>query len=142
MASNNEDKLLEIFSKHFRSGYKWLVFCKAKNINWCIENTVQIESGAAHLKKLFFKQITQMMIKRKEKKRKRLMNKCKVWILYFKQYGHQDIRTVIYFKKMVRYIVKIDDHYSGYNSHDDDDEHDDDVSQLEDSDGYDPDDDD
>ena len=34
---------------------------------------------------------------------------------------------------MVRYIVKIDDHYSGYNSHGDDDEHDDDVSQLEDN---------
>ena len=100
MASNNEDKLLEILSKHFRSAYKWLVFCKAKNIDWCIENTVQIESEATHLKKLFFKQITQMMIKRKEKKRKRLMNKCKVWILYFKQYGH-DIRTAKYFKKLI-----------------------------------------
>ena len=68
MAPKNEDKLLEIFSKHFRSAYKWLVFCKAKNINWCIENTFQIESEATQLKKLFFKQITQMMIKRKEKK--------------------------------------------------------------------------
>ena len=109
MASNNEDKLLEIFSKHFRSGYKWLVFCKAKNINWCIENTVQIESGAAHLKKLFFKQLTQMMIKRKKKKRRRLMKKCKMWTLYFKEYGLQDKRTEKYFKRLIQYILKIED---------------------------------
>ena len=63
MASNDEDKLLEILSKHFQSAYKWLIFCKAKNIDWCIAKTIQIEREATHLKKLFFKQI-----KRKEKK--------------------------------------------------------------------------
>ena len=46
MASNDEDKLLEILSKHFQSAYKWLILCKAKNIDWCIANTIRIEREA------------------------------------------------------------------------------------------------
>ena len=68
------------------------------------------------------------------------MNKCKVWILYFKQYGHQDIRTVKYFKKLIRYILKIEDYHSNEGS--DSDDWEDDSSQQEDSDEYDREDDD
>ena len=114
-ASKNEDKLLEILSKHFKSAYKWLIFCKAKNVDWCIANTIRIEREATQLKKLFFKQI-----KRKRKKSKSLMRKCEVRILYFKQYGHQDIRTAKYFKKLIRYILKIEDYHSDEGSDSDD----------------------
>ena len=132
MASENctPGKMLKIISKHFLGQYNWCTFLKAKNIDWCIANTVQIVREATYLKKLFFEQISSEKIKKKIIKR--LMRKCRVWILYFKQYGHQDIRTLKYFKKLIQYIVKNKDsdaYDDAYESHDPDDYEDDDPQQ-------------
>ena len=63
------------------------------------------------------------------------MKKCKMWTLYFKKYGLQDERTEKYFKRLIQYILKIEDYHSNEGS--DSDDWEDDSSQQEDSDEYD-----
>jgi len=97
---------LETISKDFLYAYKWLIFSKQSNIEWCIENTTQIINEAIYLRKLYFKQ-TRSEIGR------RLARKCNKWHAYYKAYGIESKRTSKQFRGLIHGIADTDiDNYS------------------------------
>ena len=96
------ERILETISKDFLCSYKWLIYSKQSNIEFCIENTNQIVSEAIFLRKLYFKQI-------KSKIGLRLARKCSKWHAYYKAYGIENERTTKYFRRLIHAIADTDD---------------------------------
>ena len=95
------EKMLEITSKDFLYAYKWLIYSKQNNIEWCIQNTNQIMSEAIYLRKLYFKQI-------KSEIGRRLARKCSKWHAYYMAYGIESKRTTKQFRKLIHEIADTD----------------------------------
>jgi len=93
---------LETISKDFLYAYKWLIFSKQSNIEFCIENTNQIVSEAIYLRKLYFKQI-------KSKIGRRLSRKCNKWHAYYKAYGIENEKATKRFRRLIHAIADTDD---------------------------------
>ena len=72
--SSETENMLEILSKDFLSAYKWLIYAKQKDIDWCIEHTNQIVEEAIYLRKLLFKQINSGIGKRLAKNAQYMRN--------------------------------------------------------------------
>ena len=96
------ERILETISKDFLCAYKWLIYSKQSNIEFCIENTNQIVSEAIYLRKLYFKQI-------KSKIGKRLSRKCNKWHAYYKAYGIENKKATKRFRRLIQAIADTDD---------------------------------
>ena len=95
------ENMLEIISKNFLSAYKWLIYSKQNNIEWCMRNTKQIMEEAIYLRKLFFKQINSGI-------GKRLAKKCTEWYVYFETFGMENKRTIKRFRRLICGIADTD----------------------------------
>lgn len=96
------ERILETISKDFLCSYKWLIYSKQSNIEFCIENTNQIVSEAIYLRKLYFKQI-------KSKIGRRLSRKCNKWHAYYKAYGIENKKATKRFRRLIHAIADTDD---------------------------------
>ena len=99
--SSETENMLEILSKDFLSAYKWLIYAKQKDIDWCIEHTNQIVGEAIYLRKLLSKQINSGI-------GKRLAKKCKEWYVYSKTYGIKNKKTTKRFRRLICGIADCD----------------------------------
>ena len=81
-----------------------------ETIDWCAANTVKIVKEAADLKRLFFGQVNSKKLN--PRIIRRLIKKCKHWTLLNEEYGYQNKRTAERFKKLIKYIVKVDKRYA------------------------------
>ena len=95
----------KMFSKHFFKAYRWYVL-DYRSIDWCIANTVKIEKETAELKRLFIEQVNSK--KRNHRIIRKLVKRCKHWILKNEEYGFQNKRTAKRFKKFIKYIRKVE----------------------------------
>ena len=92
---------MELLSKDFLCAYKWLIYSKQNNIEWCIENSNQIMSEAIYLRKLYFKQISNWI-------GRRLTIRCRKWHAYYKAYGIESKKTTKQFRKFINEIADTD----------------------------------
>ena len=111
------DSSHSLVSRQFSNQYVWLRYKKNKDLRWNIYNTEMFRKEAVGLEQTFFSLMNSDSLK--WKKRKKLWKKSQKWRFFHRIYGLKDLKTLYYFKRLIRYIEKNED-FAEENHEDDD----------------------